>query len=325
MSKHKTHSPNGKSPYRPSIHALAWLAVLVTVPLLFSGAEVTTRKVGMAVPDWPTTFGENMLTFDMSNSPLGVVIEHRHRLFGMTLGFLTLIVAAWFLIAAPSRWIKSLAALTPPLVLAQGILGGSRVLQNSTLLAAIHGLGGQCVFTALVALAALSSRSWAEGRAAPASRALMPLCTAAPLCVALQAMLGSRLRHFGVGLEWHAAMAVVVAAYITFLSIRVLRARPSLDPLRPAATTMLASVACQLALGGLAWWMLQPFDGIARPVNDVQNLVRNLHLINGAILLAATTVLALRAARHTHAAATPASPANHRIGAEPRTLTEAIV
>jgi cytochrome c oxidase assembly protein subunit 15 len=44
--------------------------------------------------------------------------------------------------------------------------------------------------------------------------------------------------------------------------------------------------------------MLRPFDGIPRTVSIVQAMVRTGHQANGALLLAASVVLTLRASRH---------------------------
>ena len=37
---------------------------------------MTTYRVGMAVPDWPTTFGINMFLYDLLGPPWGVFVEH---------------------------------------------------------------------------------------------------------------------------------------------------------------------------------------------------------------------------------------------------------
>lgn len=47
----------------------------------------------MAVPDWPTTFGENMFLFPISQWIGGVFYEHSHRLLASLVGLLMLILA----------------------------------------------------------------------------------------------------------------------------------------------------------------------------------------------------------------------------------------
>ena len=75
-------NPNSAIPHR-----VALLATAFTWPLLFVGGLVTTYRVGMAVPDWPTTFGINMFLYDFRNVAWGVFVEHGHRLYGAAVGF----------------------------------------------------------------------------------------------------------------------------------------------------------------------------------------------------------------------------------------------
>ena len=49
--------------YRRGPHWVAVFAAVFTWPLIFVGGLVTTYRVGMAVPDWPTTFGMNMFLY----------------------------------------------------------------------------------------------------------------------------------------------------------------------------------------------------------------------------------------------------------------------
>ena len=71
-------------------HAVAVVAAVFTWPLIFVGGLVTTYRVGMAVPDWPTTFGMNMFLFRFWEAAWGVFIEHGHRLYGAAVGLATI-------------------------------------------------------------------------------------------------------------------------------------------------------------------------------------------------------------------------------------------
>src|SRR3954466_14581961 len=121
---------------RPGPFWMAVFAAVFTLPLLFVGGSVTTYRVGMAVPDWPTTFGINMFLYDFWNAPFGVRVEHSHRLYGAAVGLSTLVLAGWFLAAERRRSMKWLGVLAVLAVIGQGVLGGTRVTRNSTLLAA---------------------------------------------------------------------------------------------------------------------------------------------------------------------------------------------
>ena len=59
------------------------------------GGLVTSHGVGMAVPDWPTTYGYNMFFFPFSQWVGGVFYEHSHRLIASVVGLLTAILAIW--------------------------------------------------------------------------------------------------------------------------------------------------------------------------------------------------------------------------------------
>ena len=74
---------------------------------------------------------------------------------------------------------------------------------------------------------------------------------------------------------------------------------------RTRATTAFAqqpypalAVTIQVLLGVAAWWLLRPFDGLARPVTFYQALIRTGHQTNAALLLGASVVLTLRSFRH---------------------------
>src|SRR5438105_14261689 len=77
------------------LNRFAWLTAVATLFLICSGAMVTSKGVGLAAPDWPTTFGYNMFLFPVSKWIGGVLFEHTHRLIASTLGFLTIILAVW--------------------------------------------------------------------------------------------------------------------------------------------------------------------------------------------------------------------------------------
>src|ERR1700759_2307752 len=99
---------NSNVAYRPGVHAVALFAAAFTLPLLYVGGSVTTYRVGMAVPDWPTTFQENMFRYDFWNAPFGVRVEHTHRLYGAAVGLATLGLATWLWRFDPRAWLKKL-------------------------------------------------------------------------------------------------------------------------------------------------------------------------------------------------------------------------
>jgi len=80
--------------YSPWLHRWAVLTAIFTFILLCSGGLVTSHGVGLAVPDWPNSFGYNMFAFPLSRWVQGVFFEHSHRLIATFVGLFTAILAA---------------------------------------------------------------------------------------------------------------------------------------------------------------------------------------------------------------------------------------
>jgi cytochrome c oxidase assembly protein subunit 15 len=291
--------------YRAGPHAVSVFAAVFTWPLIFVGGLVTTYRVGMAVPDWPTTFGMNMFLYRFWRGAWGVFIEHGHRLYGAAVGVAVIVLTAWFLAAERRRWLQALGVLALLGVIAQGILGGYRVRLNSTMLAAVHGCTAQAFFGLMVALCVLTGRAWSspvERRADPAHLRRRALVTLG--LIYGQGVAGAWLRHYGApaALVLHTLLASAVWGHAALLVGRVERYGSELPDLLPSARALGGLVTLQVALGVAAWWLLRPFDGLPHAVTNAQALVRTGHQANAALVLAATVVLSLRASRRLRAA-----------------------
>lgn len=282
-------------------YRLFLFATLFTWPLLFVGGLVTTYRVGMAVPDWPTTFGINMFLYNFLNAAWGVFIEHGHRLYGAAVGFCLLIVVPWVqcLKSVPGTY-KRCAWLALAGVIFQGILGGYRVRLNSTQLAMFHGSFAQFFFLFLCCMTAWAGETRMQLSESTSlnltssslkwfSLALVPLAY-------LQVVMGGWLRHFQSlqPLYIHEILGITVVVAITVFCVRVkqtdLMKQKSLRRFR----VVLVSLAhLQWLFGFGAWWLLRPFDGVAKPVTDIQAFVRTFHQANGALVLGLTGVMAL--------------------------------
>lgn len=79
----------------PWLHRFAVLTALATLALIGLGGLVTSHGVGMAVPDWPNTYGYNMFFFPFSLWVGGIFYEHSHRLLASGVGLLTTVLALW--------------------------------------------------------------------------------------------------------------------------------------------------------------------------------------------------------------------------------------
>src|SRR5688572_31425848 len=88
------------------LHYYAVLTAMVTFYLVWRGGLVTSHGAGMAVPDWPTTYGYNMFFFPFSKWIGGAFFEHSHRLIASIVGFLTVILTVWLWMKEERRWLR---------------------------------------------------------------------------------------------------------------------------------------------------------------------------------------------------------------------------
>ncbi len=139
------------------------LCVAITIfPLIWAGGLVTTNDAGMAVPDWPGTFGYNLFLYPIStwiSGPYDLFVEHGHRLLGAFVGLLAIALVAVAFAKQTSKKLRlwSLALLIA--IICQGLLGGVRVLAVQQRIALIHGCTGPLVFLLASYVVVLSGRS----------------------------------------------------------------------------------------------------------------------------------------------------------------------
>jgi len=230
-------------------HRLAAVTAAATVGLIVAGGLVTNTGAALAVPDWPTTFGENMLLYPWARLAGGALVEHSHRVFGATVGLLTvaLAVALWLGDARPA--VRRLGALAVVLVSVQGLIGGLRVVLLQDALALVHGALAQAFCALLFGLAVVTGSAWRAARPAePGVARLVPLGRVAGGVVYGQVLLGTLTTHRD-GLWWHVAGAGVATAVLVTLALLV-RRRAGDDPvLRGWARTLKVLLAGQLLLG----------------------------------------------------------------------------
>jgi cytochrome c oxidase assembly protein subunit 15 len=116
---------------------------------------VTSKNVGLAVPDWPTTFGYNMFLFPVSKWIGGVLFEHTHRLIASTVGVLTVILAAWLWRDDNRPSVRTLGLLAVGGVILQGILGGLRVTMLKDQIGIFHACLAQAFLGLIVLIAVM--------------------------------------------------------------------------------------------------------------------------------------------------------------------------
>ena len=270
------------------------LVALWAVFLLFAGAQVTSTGSGLAVPDWPLSYG-------MFFPPMigGIFYEHGHRIVAGIFGILTLIQAIW--LRRPLGW-----ALFGTTVL-QALIGGLTVkLLLPKPVSISHALVAEIAFCLAVSIAFFASRFYRQVRTLERGAAPLGATNALVAIVFLQIFAGAMVRHFGAGLaipdfplsfgrlvpplhEWPViinfihrcgALVVLTAVIMTFICLRRFHAQ---HPLRLLGNLLLAVVAMQIFLGASTSW------------SGRQPVITSLHVVTGASTLALSLVLALTA------------------------------
>ncbi len=270
------------------------------------GAVVTTFRVGMADPVWPTAPWYLFLISWREPSP-GFLIEHGHRLAAESAGLCVIVLALGLWLAGSHR----LALVALACIVAQGLLGGVRVLLNAQAgpeYAAVHGIFGQLVFSLLVCLAVLTARG---GETEYPNPEYAQRCRRAALILAaivfLQLLWGAAVRHLynPAAVRLHVLTAFAVVAAVVWL-IRTAWEEPVGRrllgrPLTVTAVLLVLQVSMGIeALLGLYGSALPPD---LQPVTVGRAMVRTGHVVIGACILAGSVVTALQAYRATGYAA----------------------
>jgi heme a synthase len=186
---------------------LHWYAVFVAAGVLIlicSGGLVTSHGAGMAVPDWPNSFGYNMFLFPLSHWVGGVFFEHTHRLIASGVGLLTIALCLLTLRVEDRVWVKWLSGVAVLAVVIQGVLGGLRVTEHNAVLGLFHGCLAQAFFCLVATIAVVTSRFWYRMEPVADQRAVRTLrfwtITLSGMLF-IQLALGASMRHSHTGLS----------------------------------------------------------------------------------------------------------------------------
>jgi cytochrome c oxidase assembly protein subunit 15 len=201
-----------RSSNNPWLHRFCVITALATLALLGVGGLVTSKGAGMAVPDWPTSYGYNMFALPFKFWKGGALYEHSHRLVASAVGFLTAVLAIWLWSRESRAWMRWLGVIAFAAVVFQGVLGGLRVVWLNDELGIFHAAFAQLFFALVCAMALFTSRWWVSSgamggsiqgdgaRGAVRSAALGKLFLATTVLILLQLILGATMRHQHAGL-----------------------------------------------------------------------------------------------------------------------------
>jgi cytochrome c oxidase assembly protein subunit 15 len=283
------------------------VAVAATFLLVVAGGLVTSNEAGLAVVDWPNSFGSNMFLFPLARMTGGIYYEHAHRLFGALVGLTTIALAVRLWRYDDRAWLKRLGLAAVVLVVLQGILGGLRVTGGFTLstseadmapsiaLAVMHGVLGQLFLGLIVAVAVVTSRRWlrapeAEARPNVNGDRTLQFWLVATLVV--QLVLGAVQRHLAQGLIIHITLAAVVVMLAVVVGARAWGLYHGTWPVQRLGQALIGLVSIQVTLGIAALAVTQGKAVVGSPTT-VEITIATAHQATGAALLALAITLHL--------------------------------
>ena len=307
------------SPYKPAHHWFTLFVAIAAFLLLIAGGLVTSNNAGLAVPDWPTSFGS---LYKMPRMIGGVKFEHGHSVFAEIVGLLTIIAAVWTWMVDQRRWMRTLTVGAVLGVVFQGVLGGLTVLNFlPPAISTAHGVVGQTMFCVLAAIAVFTGRSWLEEPAASITKQdAAPLIRHSWMLIGflyLQLVLGAAFRHVWTkwgpvgSAQWpakkivhmflypHILNSLLVAGLIVYVSLRVLSKHQNIAHLKRPALWLLLLMIVQMMLG-ISAYVVRVVLGVdeAQPTLALVGITVA-HLGVGALILAFAFVLTIQTYRHT--------------------------
>lgn len=303
MEAEPAHHPSSFSPWP---HRIAVTLAGATFPLLFIGGLVTSLGVGLAVPDWPTTFGYNMFLYPWSKMIGGIFYEHSHRLVASCVGLLTIALALILWVKEERFWLRWLGVAALALVIVQGVLGGLRVVLLQQTLAIVHACFAQAFFALSVSLALFTSKEWRNPPpSAPIADGgrLRRLATLTTALIYIQIVFGAVLRHTGTRLDAHLLFAGLVMIHVVLLLLRITRHHGAESSLVRPAFWLGGLLLGQLLLGAASY--LGKFTAMMPLPAGVLVLTTTTHLIIGALKLVVSLAITLRAFRYSPLAGSP--------------------
>lgn len=280
----------------PVVLKLATTTCVVALLPISMGALVTTLQAGMAFADWPSSDGHNMLLYpwfrDFAANP-DKFTEHGHRLAGMLIGFVSVCLAVSSYVFE-RRWVKWFTTAILLAVIAQGALGGARVLLDRQLLAMLHSITGAAFFSLCVGFRLMCSSKWCVWRTQRDDRVnplFASLIALTPVIISTQYVLGGVLRHFHTMLDEHIAGALIVSLCGSLAAIGLIRSQNLL--LRKSGLMMIVALMLQVALGAGSFvtkFGLQQIGYVAVSGSLSQTVTCSMHTVVGMFLLSSSVV-----------------------------------
>ncbi len=286
------------------LHRYAIFVAISTAVLLYWGGLVTSTGSGLAVPDWPLSYG--MLMPPMVG---GIFYEHGHRMVATFVGLLTIILAMWLHKSEERRWLRILGWMALGTVIFQGILGGITVLFFLPLpVSVFHATLAQTFFCITLAIALFTSRFWKESiphSIEPQKGSIRTITTVLVAIVFIQLIIGAIMRHMEAGLAIpdfplafgriippiesvdvlvhfaHRLGAVAVTVAVLWYIMHVYKYYSTVKAFSIPAIALIILLVVQVTLGAYVIW-----SGKAVAITTF-------HLVTGALLLGTSAIAAM--------------------------------
>ena len=296
--------------YNLGLAAFAKLTALFTLVLIGAGALITGNKAALSDPTWPKFAGSWLPRAETWVG--GLRYEDTHRVIAATTGMLTLILAIWMQLRESRPFLRKLGWSAVLLVVAQALFGGLIIHSyRAPWVSMVHACLAQAFFLLTLSIAVLTSRSWmpASGSAAqlsvqrPGNRSMVLTVKIVAAIVYFQLIMGAGVRHSDVPeapFIWHLLShilgGILVVVAIGWVIARVQGEYRDVAPLRRFSTAAGLLLILQVSMGIWSIWAnrarLEPQMPSMHHI-----LISTTHVVTGAIILALTLYIALRASQ----------------------------
>ena len=262
------------------LYRFSLFVVFATFLLIAAGGLVTSHEAGLAVPDWPTSYGQWF-------PPMvgNVFWEHGHRMIAGSVGIFTLILAIGIQRTEKRKWLRVLGWTAFGAVIAQALLGGlTVVMMLPPAVSIFHACLAQTFFCLVVSIAYFLSGQQVPIHAEPRLRRLAMMTAG---FIYLQLVLGAIVRHTGWGASFHILVAFFVLVHVLLMAIRA-HSRTSL------ALGFLTVIQIFLGIGAFIFTQMVS-RSYAPSAGEV--FFTAAHQTNGACVLALSVLLILMVSR----------------------------
>ncbi len=287
----------------------AMVTALVTLLMVVAGGVVTGLEAGLAVDGWLRPEGHLLVLFPVSlmQRDVPTFVEHAHRLWGLLVGLSTIMLLVHVWQVDNRRWLHGLTGGVVLAVIAQGVLGGTRVTEESLALAIAHGVFAHLIFATLIVVAAVTSSAWlsnGEPTTRPSVKTDRTLSLVLLALIVVQITAGTLFRHLAVepdvargaligllhGHSFIGSMAVV--AMVLFCGVRAWGMYAGQPVIKRTGIALIHAMILQVVLG------IASFINVPKGPRDPEAAIPGLevaftttHQAAGAILLAVAAAL----------------------------------